>query len=172
LARRLLELHGGTVRASSAGPGRGSEFTIRLPTTGAAGAARDQKPGGREEPLHARILIAEDNQDAAEMLATLLTGRGCEVSAVHDGQSAVREAERVRPDVLLLDIGLPLLDGYDACRQIRRQAWSAGLKIIALTGWGQEEDRRRATMAGFDRHLVKPVDPERLVAVLRDVLSH
>jgi CheY-like chemotaxis protein len=103
------------------------------------------------------------------MLAELLGTLGSEVTVVHDGAEAIRRAEEFRPEVLLLDIGMPGFDGYEVCRRIRRAPWSAGMKIVALTGWGHEEDRRRSAAAGFDRHLVKPVAPEQLVEILRQL---
>ena len=113
-----------------------------------------------------RILIADDNQDSADSLAMFLKIKGYEVGTAYDGEQAVEAAEALRPDVALLDIGMPNLDGYDACRRIRQQPWGQGMFLIALTGWGQEEDRRRTEEAGFDQHLVKPVDPAALMKLL------
>jgi CheY-like chemotaxis protein len=117
-----------------------------------------------------RFLVADDNRDAADSLALLLQLAGGEVHTAYDGQEAVEAAARLRPDVILLDIGMPRLNGYDAARTIREQPWGKGVVLVALTGWGQEEDRRKSKEAGFDGHLVKPVDPqalEKLLAGLR-----
>ena len=113
------------------------------------------------------MLVADDSTDGAEMLATLLGSLGCEVQTVSDGAAAVRESERFRPDLVLLDIGMPGMDGYEACRPIRRATWGTEMVMVAITGWGQEEDRRRSAEAGFDLHLVKPVDPALLVPLVR-----
>ena len=120
---------------------------------------------------HRRILVVDDNPDSATSLEKLLTMTGHEAKTASDGLTAVTEAERYRPEVVLLDIGLPRLNGYDACRLIREQAWGANMIMIAVTGWGQEEDRRRSREAGFDGHLVKPVDLDELMRLLDDVAS-
>jgi CheY-like chemotaxis protein/anti-sigma regulatory factor (Ser/Thr protein kinase) len=168
LVRRLVELHGGTVHVHSAGPGRGSEFTVRLavlPAPTESPATDAPAPA----PVHAiarRVLVVDDSPDAAESLAMLVEFEGHEVYQAHDGAEAVRTAERVRPDIVLMDIGLPVLSGYEACRRLRAQAWGAAIVIVALTGWGQEEDRERSRAAGFDLHLVKPVDRDDLLRVV------
>ena len=165
LVKRLVEMHGGTVEARSEGSGRGAEFTVRLPRVTAAAphaaGARDRtcRDGA---PIARRVLVADDNRDAAESMGMLLRLMGNEVRTVHDGIKAVEEAATFRPDVILLDIGMPRLNGYDAARLIREQRWSNGTMIVALTGWGQDEDKRRATEAGFDRHFTKPLDPAEL----------
>ena len=170
LVRRLVELHGGTVKAHSAGHGKGSEFTVRLPTLPEVLAAQPGHGaiGGAGAKVEAarRILVVDDAHDSAEMLATLLQLRGNEVQTAYDGLAAVEAAERWRPDVVLLDIGMPRLNGYDACRRIREEPWGKTMVLIALTGWGQEEDKRRTREAGFDGHLVKPVDPDALLKFL------
>jgi DNA-binding response OmpR family regulator len=121
-----------------------------------------QKPDRQPLPQPAtdkrRILVVDDSRDSADSLAALLSLTGHEAHTAHDGEHAISEAEKLRPEVILLDIGLPRLNGYDACRRIREQAWGKDMVIIALTGWGQDEDRRLSTQAGFDGHLVKPVD--------------
>jgi CheY-like chemotaxis protein len=117
----------------------------------------------------ARILVADDNPDAAESLAALLAFHGYQVQFVHDGESALQALETFRPDVALLDIGMPKLDGYDVARRARQTSWGAKLKLIALTGWGHDQDRRDALAAGFDRHFVKPVAIEELLAYLQSL---
>jgi signal transduction histidine kinase len=171
LVRQLVEMHGGTVSASSEGPGKGSEFVIRLPLSieraspgeaqgpeaGAPAAA--EQPAAPVPPPQRRILVADDNADARESLATLLELNGHEVYQAEDGTDALERAERYRPDVALLDIGMPRANGYEVARHIRSQPWGRGMVLIALTGWGQESDRRLSQEAGFDNHLTKPVEP-------------
>jgi signal transduction histidine kinase/CheY-like chemotaxis protein len=178
LVRGLVELHGGSVAAHSAGLGQGSEFTVRLPVL--APAAREirtvdgDSDGDGEPPAvaaHRRILVADDNTDSVESLALLLTLRGSEVRTAHDGWEAVETAAAFRPDIVLLDIGMPRLNGYEAARKIREQARGKRVVLIALTGWGQDEDRRRSTDAGFDFHLVKPVDFAALEQLLASLES-
>ena len=136
------------------------------------GGTEVHSPRGGHCPVHdpialpRRILIVDDNADAAASLALLLKISGHETQTANDGLEAVRTAETFLPDVVLLDIGLPKLNGFDACRQIRQQAWGRNMKIVALTGWGQEGDRREATEAGFDAHMLKPVDYRDLMTVL------
>ena len=166
LAKRLVELHRGSIRAYSEGTGKGAELVIHLPTS------IDQAPRPKAEPIirtqaRNRILIVDDNLDSANTLAEILTLSGNEIFLAHDGEAAVLAAEQHRPDAILLDIGLPKLNGFDACRRIRAQAWAKNTMIIAQTGWGQEEDRRKSAGAGFDIHLVKPVQ----LAELMDLLS-
>jgi signal transduction histidine kinase/ActR/RegA family two-component response regulator len=161
LVRRLVELHGGTIEARSPGQDQGSEFVIRMPVVDSAlrlGGARaprvaDEKPGSCR-----RILVVDDNRDSADSLAMLLRMPGNNVLTVYDGLAAVAAAESFRAEVVLLDIGLPLLDGHQVARRIREQPWGKSIKLIALTGWGQERDRRQSQEAGFDAHLTKPVD--------------
>jgi len=168
LVRTLVELHGGTVDVHSEGLGRGSEFTIRLPV--AAGAARPASQRDVREAIphsvRRRILIVDDSEDGAESLAMLLRLAGHDTYKAHDGQEAITEAERLRPDAVLLDIGLPIMNGYEVCRHIRREPWGKHLTIVALTGWDQEEDRHRSREAGFDAHMVKPVDHDELLKLL------
>ncbi|HEV8362093.1 MAG TPA: ATP-binding protein [Gemmatimonadaceae bacterium] len=171
LVKRLVEMHGGTVEARSDGPGKGSEFIARLPVVPSRKSSR--KPQGdnvRVQPqMSCRILVADDNRDAAESMSMLLRMMGNEVRTVHDGVQAVEEAAAFRPDVVLLDIGMPRLNGYDVARAIREQRWGAGMVLVALTGWGQDDDIHRADEAGFDQHFTKPVNPaalERLIAGL------
>jgi PAS domain S-box-containing protein len=157
LVRRLVELHGGSVHVSSEGPGRGSEFTVRLPVAAQADEAAPAAPASSAQPAR-RILIVDDNADGAESLSMLLDFDGHETLIAHDGRAAIQAAERFRPEVVLLDIGLPVMNGYEVCRYIRRTSWGSHIAIVALTGWGQDEDRSRSREAGFDTHMVKPVD--------------
>ena len=169
LAKGLIELHGGTIEASSAGLGCGSEFTVRLPRRAAAG--KSQNPAtpalAARPPRQRRILIADDNRDSAETLAALLRMEGHEVTSVHDGPVALSVFSELKPDVALLDIGMPGLTGYEVARKMRQAGSKAPLTLIAITGWGQDIDKERAFAAGFDHHLTKPVDPQRLVELLK-----
>jgi PAS domain S-box-containing protein len=170
LVQSLVEMHGGTVEARSAGPRLGTEVLVRLPL--AARGERSTTPArivGAEaaEVRRRRVLIVEDNADAREMLAFLLRRDGHEVRSAEDGAVAIDEAEAFAPDVVLLDIGLPGLDGYAVARALRASAHASGALLVALTGYGQVEDRERAFAAGFDEHLLKPVEPEMLRAVMR-----
>jgi len=180
LVRRLLEMHGGTVSASSGGNGLGSEFLIRLPViadesvrgesgaNGRAAAFESDDPSGGDTapPIRRRILVADDNSDALESLATLLELGGHEVFSAANGALALEAAERNLPEVALLDIGMPKLDGYEVARRIRAQPWGRSMTLVALTGWGQESDRRRSGEAGFDSHMVKPLDLDKLMELL------
>jgi PAS domain S-box-containing protein len=171
LAKRLVDLHGGSITAASDGPGQGSEFVVRLPVAmaparGRQGAGRDS--GSPDAGLALRILVVDDNEDAAASLALLLQILGGEVRTAHDGLEAVAAAAEIQPDVVLLDIGLPKMDGYDAARAMRRQAWAEKALLIAVTGWGQAADRDRCFAAGFDHHLVKPLDTAVLMQLLRE----
>jgi signal transduction histidine kinase/DNA-binding response OmpR family regulator len=170
LVRSLVEMHGGTVHAHSAGLGQGSEFVVRLPVLAPSAAALPQ-PVAETMPAPARplrVLLVEDNKDSAESLATVLRLQGHEVSLVHDGPAALEAAAAFRPEVVLLDIGLPGMDGYQVAQRLRGELGFAEATLIALTGYGQEEDRRRSLEAGFDQHIVKPVDHELLEQILRD----
>jgi two-component system, sensor histidine kinase len=163
LVRQLVQLHGGTVEASSAGPGRGSTFTVRLPIL-----ADPPQVDGDAHPAVAtparRVLVIEDNEDAREMLRNLLLVLGHEVYEACDGAAGIQEAQRLRPDAALIDIGLPGIDGYEVARRLRTEV--PGARLVAVTGYGQPEDRERALAAGFDEHVVKPVDPEQLQRLL------
>jgi PAS domain S-box-containing protein len=166
LVKRLAEMHGGSIEAKSDGEGQGSEFVVRLPVISKPAAAQlgpGTTPGQSPER---RILIVDDNVDSAESLAMLLEITGNKTFVAHDGAEAVEAIEKHRPEVVLLDIGLPKLDGHEVCRHVREQPWGKDIVIIALTGWGQEDDRRRSKAAGFDGHLVKPVDYDKLLALL------
>jgi signal transduction histidine kinase/ActR/RegA family two-component response regulator len=167
LVRRLVELHGGSVQAQSKGPGQGSEFIVRLPILEQEQAPPPQRAGTvAATAALRRILVVDDNPDAAGSLSQLLRMIGNEVQTAHDGLEAIAAAERFRPEVVLLDIGMPRLNGYDAAQRMRAAPWGQSMVLVALTGWGQEEDKRRAQVAGFDAHLVKPVDPTALTSLL------
>jgi signal transduction histidine kinase len=168
LAQGLIELHGGTIEANSEGLGCGSEFTVRLPrrVTQAPKVITDKPPAATGTTRH-RILIADDNRDSAETLAALLRMEGHEVTSVHDGPVALSAFNEIKPDVALLDIGMPGLTGYEVARKMRQSSSVTSLTLIAITGWGQDIDKERAYAAGFDHHLTKPVDPHRLVELLR-----
>jgi PAS domain S-box-containing protein len=205
LVKRLVEMHGGTVEARSDGPGKGSEFVVRLPiadggrrmadsesargaqlptppqrpTAGVAATDNPQsairnpqsdQPASRNQPAR-RVLVVDDNVDGAESLALMLTLLGHDVRTAHNGLEGVDVAASFHPHVIFMDIGMPGLNGYNACRRIRGQPWGKGIAIIALTGWGQAEERRRSEEAGFDRHLVKPVELRALEDVLAGVAA-
>lgn len=168
LSRALVQLHGGSLEAASEGPGRGSEFTVRLPLPPEAGApaggAQAAVPPARG--ARRRVLVADDNADALNTMATLLEIEGHEVHTATDGEQALERAEAVRPDVAILDIGMPRLDGHEAAARIRAQPWGAGMKLIALTGWGQAHDQEKARASGFDHHCTKPVEIDQLLALV------
>jgi len=171
LVRSFVELHGGKVEASSRGAHQGSEFVIRLPLTETYAASAVSQPAqsdtGSPGISHHRVLVVEDNPDGAQPLTMLLRELGNEVRAAADGIQAVRAVNEFAPDVVLLDLGLPEMDGFEAARLIRQQSGGRELKLIALTGWGQDEARRRSREAGCDHHLVKPVD----LKVLQEILA-
>ena len=169
LAKGLIELHGGTIEADSAGLGCGSEFTVRLPWRTTPGKSQNTAPSviPPQPARQRRILIADDNRDSAETLAALLRMEGHEVTSVHDGPVALSVFSELKPDVALLDIGMPGLTGYEVARKMRQSGPKVPLTLIAITGWGQDIDKERAFAAGFDHHLTKPVDPQRLVELLK-----
>ena len=172
LARSLVELHGGTIEARSEGRDKGAEFVVRLPVLALPDPAElPERPapasyGGAVR----RVLVVDDVRDSVDSLAALLRMDGNVVETAADGLEAVRKAEAFKPDLILLDLGLPHLNGFEACELIRRQPWGRGIVIVALTGWGQDEDRRRTLDAGFDAHLVKPVHADALRALLASPL--
>jgi signal transduction histidine kinase/ActR/RegA family two-component response regulator len=170
LVKTLVEMHGGTVEARSDGPGSGSEFVVRLPVLV---AAPEPRAAASAEPRAAtrRIMIVDDNEDGAESLAMMLRLVGHETLTANDGLEAIEAAERFRPDAMLLDIGLPRLNRYEVCRRIREQPWGKQLVLVAVTGWGQEEDLHRSKGAGFDAHMVKPVDREALAKLLTSLAA-
>ena len=173
LVKNLVEMHDGTVEVHSAGVGRGSEFVVRLPILSEAPtpAAPGPTAGKPTTPTARRILVVDDNRESATSLAMLLKLTGNATHTAHDGLEAVEEAATFKPDVVLLDIGLPKLNGYEACRRIREQERGRNILLVALTGWGQEEDRQRSREAGFDGHLVKPVDLAALTNLLAELES-
>jgi PAS domain S-box-containing protein len=169
LVKTLVELHRGTVEARSEGLGRGSEFVVRLPIPARAPEPRAASRVETRPASPRRILIVDDNEDGAASLAMMLKLGGHETQTAHDGLEAVEVAEQFRPDAMLLDIGLPKLNGYEVCRRIRERSWGKSVVLVAVTGWGQEEDRDRSKAAGFDTHVVKPVDREVLRRLLASV---
>ena len=165
LVRSLVGMHGGAVEARSDGPGLGSEFIVRLPLLIEAGSAAEQPRALKPLPSR-RILIVDDSRDGGESLAMLLRVLGAEVSLAHSGRQALECVDTFRPDVVVLDIGMPGMDGYEVARRIRANPSNRNISLIALTGWGQDEDRRRSVAAGFNHHLVKPADIEQLRQLL------
>jgi PAS domain S-box-containing protein len=172
LTKGLVALHGGTIEAHSAGLGHGTEFIVRLPRRVLhAASVSERAPSGAGSGLSRRVLIADDNRDAAESLAILFRMEGHDVTVAHDGRQALAVYQAVRPNVVLLDIGMPELSGYEVAQQIRRSASKSAVMLIALTGWGQKSDKARALAAGFDHHFTKPVDPDAVAALLRSRVS-
>jgi PAS domain S-box-containing protein len=169
LVKNLVEMHGGTVHAHSAGVGKGSEFTVRLPLEGASEAEQPAPDVEQLPTVYApghRLLVVDDNVDAARSLAMLLRLHGHDVAVAHDGRSALETAEAFRPRAVFLDIGMPGMDGYEVARLMRHQCNLNGVVLVALSGWGQAEDRRRTAAAGFHHHLIKPAEPAALGHVL------
>jgi len=165
LVKRLTEMHGGSIEVKSKGEGQGSEFILRLPIVSSPSSVVEHAPT-IDASAKRRILIVDDNRDSADSLSMLLELAGNEIYTAHDGVEAVAAIEKHRPEVVLLDIGLPKLDGHEVCRRVREQPWGKDIVVIALTGWGQEDDRRRSEEAGFNGHLVKPVDYDKLLELL------
>jgi signal transduction histidine kinase/ActR/RegA family two-component response regulator len=170
LAKRLTELHDGSISVRSEGIGRGAEFCVRLPIAVEASRPVARRQLASDEMAGVlqglKILVVDDNVDAAKTLARLLRMSGAATELAHDGISALECADRFRPQLILLDIGLPQLNGYEVCRRIRCAPWGKGPGIVAVTGWGQEEDRQKSQEAGFDAHLVKPLDPQTICTTL------
>jgi CheY-like chemotaxis protein len=167
LAQQIAELHGGSVEAHSKGLGFGSEFVVRLPIVAMPAAQVASGQAGRNGATTSRrVLVADDNQDVAESLAMLLEFAGHQVFTALDGEAAYRVVAEQLPEVALLDIGMPKANGYEVATRIRQAPWGSRVYLVALTGWGQESDRRRAEQAGFDLHLVKPVSPETIEDIL------
>jgi PAS domain S-box-containing protein len=174
LVRGLVRLHGGTVTARSEGPGKGSEFVVRLPlpATQSQAVASPESPSARSRAPSQprRILVVDDNVDGARSLEKLLKMLGHEVAVTHDGYTALDEARRFRPDIVILDIGLPGMNGYEVARHLRKMAELRAVVLVALTGWGKEDDRKKSMDAGFNAHLVKPVELPDLEALLSNAL--
>ena len=161
LARAIVELHHGTIEARSEGAGKGSEFIIKLPVEAAipaVAAEQPKRPANGRPGRPRRVLVVDDNVDAATMLAALIRQLGHEVQIVHDGSAALEAAEGYRPEVILLDIGMPGMNGFEVARRLRELGRIPAVRIVAVTGWGKPEDRKRSREAGFDMHLMKPVE--------------
>jgi PAS domain S-box-containing protein len=174
LARALVELHGGRLEAHCAGPAQGSTFAVRLPATALIASDDDvevRASRGVAAAESLRVLVADDNADGVEALALLLRQAGYQVFVACDGEQAWELAQRLRPNVALLDIGMPGLNGYEVAARIRAQPWGVATALFALTGWGQDEDKQQARAAGFDRHLVKPVEPAVLESMLASLVD-
>jgi CheY-like chemotaxis protein len=167
IVKRLVEMHGGSVEARSNGQGRGSEFVVRLPV---ALSVTGDEPTNQRDPVYPttrhRILVVDDNVDAADLLSQLLEVLGNEVITFYDAESGIRAARKFRPGILLCDIGMPKMNGYDLARSIRAEAWGKNTVLVALTGYGQMDDLQRSADAGFDHHFVKPLGVDDLMALL------
>ena len=167
LAKRLVQLHGGTISARSAGLGHGSEFTVRLPIATAPAGVLDADLKQREKVSPRRVLLVDDNRDFALSLAALLELEGHDVRTTFEAVSAETVAGEFRPDIAFLDLGLPHVNGFELARRLRAQPHTNGTVLVAVTGWGKEEDRQRSREAGFDLHLVKPVEPDQILDEVR-----
>ena len=171
LVKQLVVMHGGSVSAGSAGAGQGSVFTVRLPVTKAAAPEAAPPPAAPVESRPLKVLVVDDNEAVAQTVGWMLEAIGHDYRLVHDGRDALAAAREFRPDAILLDIGLPGMDGYEVCRALRREPAFRATPIIAQTGWGQERDKTLASEAGFDRHLVKPVGLDRLESLLAEIVG-
>jgi CheY-like chemotaxis protein len=177
IVRSLVERHGGTVSAHSAGRGHGSEFVVRLPRATRASLGHDERAEPPVEPVpttqdHVRILVVDDNEDAANMVAAALKFKGYQTRIAYDGLAALNTATIFKPHVAVLDLGLPVLDGYELAARLRELPGMAAVSLIAVTGYGQPSDRQRTQDAGFAHHVVKPVDLDTLDSILASVTSH
>jgi CheY-like chemotaxis protein len=176
LVKGFVELHGGNAEARSLGLNQGSEFIVRLPLNLAfqatlPAALSASAPAAEAAPaptptMARRVLVADDNRDGAEIMSLLLQQYGYEVTVAHSGTEALTAAAQVVPEIAILDIGMPGMNGYEVARRIRAEAWGKQMMLIALTGWGQEEDKKKAFEAGFDHHLIKPIDPDALETLM------
>jgi CheY-like chemotaxis protein len=171
LVKGLVEMHGGTIEARSEGPGTGSEFIVRLPAGSPVSGSRSANEAGEKASpvVRRRILIVDDNRLSSESTAMLLRLIGHDTTTAHDGGEGLERAEAFRPEIVLLDIGLPGLNGYAVARRLREQPWGRNIFLIAVTGYGQEEDQRRSVEAGFDHHMVKPINMVELLEKLSEV---
>jgi len=169
LVKSLVEMHGGTIELHSEGINRGSEFKVRLPLLVEQPdlAIQDESVKTNDSSVRCRVLIVDDNEAAADMLAMVVRMQGHEVATASDGQEAIQRSSEFLPQMILMDIGMPKMNGYDAVRAIRKQPWGKNILIVALTGWGQDEDKRRTKAAGFDHHLVKPAEPAEVQRLIR-----
>ena len=167
--KRLVEMHAGTVEAHSEGPGRGSEFVVRLPAARGPGTAEAGPEVAPAAAAARRVLVVDDNVDAADSLGALLGLMGHQVAYAYDGPAAVKAARAFRPDAALLDIGLPGMNGYEVARRIRAEPGLGPTLLVAISSWGQDEDRRRSHEAGFDHHLIKPADVSSVQRLLADL---
>jgi len=172
LVKGFVEMHGGRIDARSEGPGRGSEFVVRLPIGDKPREDDPDAPARAAGPRSLRVLVADDNVDIAETSATLLQLWGHEVRVAHGGREALEIAESFRPHIALVDIGMPQMSGLDVARALRLASWATHMRLVAITGWGQAEDRKVALRAGFDDHVTKPVEPARLQALLEQAVEH
>jgi CheY-like chemotaxis protein len=164
LARQLVELHGGRIEAFSEGLGCGSRFIVRVPMTDAKQIPSEVRAAA--VPIRSRVVVIDDNKDAADTMAMLIEVLGGSARTANDGPSGIEAVNEFRPGIVFLDIGMPSMDGYETCRRIRMQPFSRDIVIVALTGWGQPQDKARAMLAGFDVHLTKPVDPNAVEKLL------
>lgn len=173
LVKSLVELHGGSITADSDGQGHGATFTVRLPTTTRLPKPMAESPvaSPSETDTNRRVLLVDDNAAAAKLLGIVLTKLGHEVLTASNGQEAIERGREFRPDIIIMDIGMPIMDGYQAARAIRSESWGQAIPLIALTGWGQDDDKQKTHDAGFDRHLVKPVAPDALRSLLTELTA-
>jgi CheY-like chemotaxis protein len=169
IVKRLVELHGGSVEGFSKGRGEGTEFVVRLPLVQEASAGGQVTATDEGGVVPARLLVVDDNEDVARSLVMVLQRMGCDVRSALNATDALREGRDFRPELVLMDIGMPIVDGYELCRQARAEEWGRAAMIVAVTGWGQEEDKRRAYEAGFDHHIVKPISKAELGTLLHNV---
>jgi len=171
LARQLVEMHGGSIEAHSEGEGQGAEFAIRLPLAATTAPRKEQQPSPASDgqPARLKVLVVDDNADLVEMLSMVVEAAGHHVRKAFDGRSGISAALEYQPDLILLDVGMPDMHGTEVAKELRRHREVAGARIVALTGWGQAEDRQRTADAGFDDHLTKPADPGQIQRILEEV---